>query len=76
MSKEKTVLAYDICSTPDGVTLDKIVQAWKEHNVIIYDSHKGSKPDVHNHVGVRPLMIDVSTTEEETLKQIQKLIEP
>lgn len=72
MSK-KGILAYDICSAPDGINIDKIISVWKEHNFVIYDSKLGSKPELFD-AKVETILVDVSNTTPEILNQIQKLI--
>jgi len=74
MGEEKNALVYDACSVPDGIDLDTIVRIWKEHNFIVYDSHNGETPSIHNPNDIEAVVVDISNTDEETLKQIQKLI--
>jgi len=74
-SKPTGALAYDICSTPDGMDLEKIVYIWKEHGFILWDSHKGTKPQVFDPLEVKGIVVDISTTGKEQLNLIQKLID-
>ena len=70
----KGALVYDVCSVPDGAIIDDIVRVWKEHEFILYDSHNGDAPVIYDSENIKGVLIDVSTVEEEKLKQIQKLL--
>ena len=78
MSDEKKLpkgaLVYDLCSVPDGVTIDQIVDIWKGEEFIIYDSRKGNTPVIHDPENTKGILVDISTAEEEVLKQIEKLL--
>jgi hypothetical protein len=75
MSQEKPALVYDICSIPDGITLEKVVYVWQDYNIVVYDSKNGgNKPELRDDISDVQL-IDVSTVDAKKLKQIQKLIE-
>jgi hypothetical protein len=69
-------LVYDVCSAPDGMTLDKIVSIWKEHNLVLYDSFNGKQPLIYDYEDIDGALIDVSTTSKEKLVEIQKLLKP
>ena len=73
-SKPTGVLVYDICSTPDGIDLEKILHIWKNHEFILYDSTKGTPPSIINPENSKAVLVDVSNTSEEKLSEIQKLI--
>jgi len=73
MSNTKSI--YDVCSCPHGMNLDKIVQIWKEHEFVIYDSIMGEKPILFDTEDEsKALLVDVSNTNKEKLEQIHKLI--
>ena len=67
-------LVYDICATPEGWNLDKIVQIWKEHNIVLYDSHNGDKPFIYDSKDIEGVLVDVSNTTPEILSKISNLI--
>jgi len=71
---EKVKLLYDVMSMPHGMNLDKIVQIWKEHDLVLYDSILGEKPMLVDAEEAGTVLIDVSNTSKEKLKQIDKLI--
>ena len=72
---EVSALVYDICSVPDGMTMDKIVHIWKEHKLILYDSHNGQSPTIIDPENMKGVLVDMSNVDEETLKRVQKLLE-
>jgi len=69
----KGVLVYDVCSTPDGMNIEKIVSIWKEHDFIMYDSEIGHAPKVYD-AEAEATMVDVSNTTPEILSKISKLL--
>ena len=71
----KKALVYDISSTPDGVTLDKVIGVWKENDVIIYDSFKGKQPLIYDYEEIDGKLLDVGTADMETISEINKLLE-
>ena len=72
---EVGALIYDICSVPDGITMEKIVHIWKEHKLVLYDSHNGETPTIIDPENMKGVLVDMSNTDEKTLKQVQKLLE-
>lgn len=42
--KAKRLIAYDIASTPEGVSIETIMEIWGEEQVLFYDSTKGCAP--------------------------------
>lgn len=71
---DKTALTYDICSTPDGMTLERVVRVWKEHDFILYDSEKGTAPVLLDPENSKAVLVDMSNLDVEKLIKIQKLI--
>lgn len=37
-------LVYDISSLPENLSIDEILEIIEEHNIVLYDSSKGTKP--------------------------------
>ena len=71
----KTKLVYDICSVPEGMTVEKIVYIWKDHNLVLWDSkNEGSVPVLIDAGDAEIALVDVSNASPERLKQIDKLI--
>lgn len=71
---EKAIV-YDICAVPEGVNLDKIMQVWKEHDVLIYDSFKGKTPFIHDLEDTSKVLLDISEADQEKINQINKLLQ-
>lgn len=70
----KKAIVYDICSTPEGVTLDKVMGVWKEHEVLIYDSFKGNEPFIYDCEDIDGKMLDIASEKQETIDKINKLL--
>lgn len=77
MSENKReALIYDVCSVPQGITMDKVVRIWKDFNLILYDSlNKGNAPVLMDAEKVKSKLVDISNTTPEILSQISKLLE-
>lgn len=41
---EKTILIYDIASLPRKSSMEEIIEAYQDYQVVIYDSSRGDKP--------------------------------
>ena len=71
--KKKGTLLYDVCSVPNEMNIDKIVEIWEEHDFIMYDSTLGTAPKLYD-AKTEATLVDVSTVGEEKLLQIIKLL--
>ncbi len=45
---EKEKLFYDVASTPKGITLKVVIDAFFKQKVLVYDSKLGNKPFITN----------------------------
>lgn len=61
---EKTILIYDIASVPKRSSMEEVIEAYQDYQVVIYDSTRGDKPRlVPDDVDIR--LIDSNPNTEE-----------
>jgi len=66
MDNPKQVLIYDLRSIPSegsGLDMERIMQLYNEHNVLLYDGTDGDKPEIINIEDIDITFIDVSKEE-------------
>lgn len=40
----KTILVYDVTSTPEGVTMEEVMKSYNDEGILLFDGTKGRAP--------------------------------